>query len=117
LLAKWLRRKDHDVLEAASADEAIVILSSVLAVDIVVTDIEMPGSMNGMDLADHIQKVSPALPVILVSGRPFVEKLRSAAVSAFFQKPYHLQRLSDYIATLVPQSEAIPQKRIQVSDE
>jgi DNA-binding NtrC family response regulator len=117
VLTGWLRHKDHDVLEAASADEAAVILSSALAIDLVVTDIEMPGSMNGIDLADHIRIASPKLPVILVSGEPFVERLRTVSVSAFFPKPYDMQRLSDFIATLVPQADAIPQKRWPVGDE
>ena len=41
-LAHWLREKGHEVLEAATADEALAVLKSIVTVDIVVTDVEMP---------------------------------------------------------------------------
>lgn len=110
-LAEWLRAAQHDVLEAASADEAKIILSSVLAVDLVVTDIQMPGSMNGLDLAEHVRTERPDLPVIVVSGGPYVNRPQTAAVTAFFPKPYDLEGLLSYIATLVPQIENTHQRK------
>ncbi|MFL5285317.1 MAG: response regulator [Rhodopila sp.] len=112
-LAKWLRVEGHDVLEATSADEATVILNSILSIDLVVTDIEMPGSMNGLDLAENIRNRFAALPVIVVSGEPFVDRLRTSAVTAFFPKPYDLGRLSAYISTVLPQVKADPKKSEQ----
>jgi CheY-like chemotaxis protein len=106
-LAEWLRVEGHEVLEAASADEATAILNSILlSLDVVVTDIEMPGSMNGLDLAERIRNRFPALPVIAVSGTAFVDRLRTTAVTAFFPKPCDLARLSAYILTLLPQAKA-----------
>ena len=100
-----------------SADEAVVIFASILSIDLVVTDIEMPGSMNGLDLAEQIKARFPALPVIVVSGRPFVDKLRIGAVTEFFPKPYDLSKLAAYIATLVAPSKTEPEKLKQASDE
>ena len=60
-LAEWLRFEGYEVLEAMSADEAVVIFASILSIDLVVTDIEMPGSMNGLDLAEQIKARFPAL--------------------------------------------------------
>ena len=105
-LAGWLRAEGHEVLEAASADEATAILNSVpLFPDLVITDIEMPGSMNGLDLAERIKNSFPALPVIVVSGTASVDRLRTSAVTAFFPKPYDVAKLSAYL-TLVPHDEA-----------
>src|ERR1700677_4326480 len=116
-LAEWLRFEGYEVLEAMSADEAVVIFASILSIDLVVTDIEMPGSMNGLDLAEQIKARFPALPVIVVSGRPFVDKLRIGAVTEFFPKPYDLSKLAAYIATLGPPSKAEPEKLKKASEE
>ena|ERR1700712_1898542 len=117
VLAEWLRSDGYDVLEAVSADEAVTILSSVAVVDLVVTDIQMPGSMDGLDLADYILKTTPALPVVVVSGNRFVDRLQTVAVAAFFPKPYDVERLSNYIATLVPPTEAISKECGQAGNE
>ena len=70
-LAHWLREKGHEVLEAATADEALAVLKSIVTVDIVVTDVEMPGSMSGLDLTTHLRESFPTLPVIVVSGNRY----------------------------------------------
>jgi CheY-like chemotaxis protein len=116
-LAEWLRFEGYEVLEAMSADEAVVIFASILSIDLVVTDIEMPGSMNGLDLAEQIKARFPALPVIVVSGKPFIDKLGIGTVTEFFPKPYDLSKLTAYIATLVPPNKAGPEKLKQASDE
>ena len=48
-LAYGLREQGHEILEAATADEALAILKSIVTVEIVVTDVEMPGSVSGLD--------------------------------------------------------------------
>ena len=60
-LAEWLRMHDYMVLEAATADEALEVLKSSLTVDVVVTDVHMPGSMDGLTLANYIRRVMAAL--------------------------------------------------------
>ena len=66
-LAEGLRLEGHDVMEAASADEAAAILASAAVVDLVITDVQMPDSMDGLELARRIRADRPALPVIVVS--------------------------------------------------
>ena len=97
-LAHWLR-EGHEVLEAATADEALAILASIVTVDIVVTDVQMPGSMNGLDLTTYIRESFPSLPVIVVSGNPIPKDYTGA--SAFFQKPYDFGRIAAHIGTLL----------------
>jgi DNA-binding NtrC family response regulator len=105
-LAVWLRAEDHSVVEAVSADEAAFVLASPLVeVDAVISDVQMPGSMNGLELARRIRKKSPALPVILVSGHMLEGEAREAGAALFLRKPYDLGRLSQHITELVPQRE------------
>jgi CheY-like chemotaxis protein len=100
-LSHWLRAQGHEVLEAASGDEAITVLGSVLEIDLVVTDIEMPGRLDGLGLARHVREMAPGLPVIVVSGRPVSPEIEAVSV-AFFRKPYDLDRIAALIARLVP---------------
>lgn len=64
-----VERAGFDVLEAANADEAIQILEGNSAIAIVLTDIEMPGSMDGIRLAFAIRDRWPPVQLIVVSGR------------------------------------------------
>jgi CheY-like chemotaxis protein len=59
----------YDAVEADSADEAITILESRKDIRIVFTDIEMPGSMDGLKLARAIRDRWPPIGLILTSGR------------------------------------------------
>ncbi|MGN6328448.1 MAG: response regulator, partial [Rhodanobacter sp.] len=67
-VADYLRDCDFHVAEAASADEAVDLLADGLSVDLVISDVRMPGSLDGIDLADWAAKHRPELPVILASG-------------------------------------------------
>jgi CheY-like chemotaxis protein len=104
-LAHWLR-SGHEIFEAATADEALTILKSIVTVDIVVTDVQMPGSMNGLDLTTYIRESFPSLPVIVVSGNPISKDYAHAA--AFFLKPYDFDRIAARIETLLVTNQSAP---------
>ncbi|TCR63088.1 response regulator [Bosea sp. BK604] len=78
----------YEVFEAANADEAIVRLEQYPAIAIVLTDVEMPGSMNGIQLAFAIRDRWPPIHVIVVSGRmrPGADELPEYV--PFIAKPY-----------------------------
>lgn len=99
-LARWLREEGYEALEAATADEALRVLKSIVSLDIVVTDVEMPGSLNGLELAARLRARLPSLPVIIVSGRLLPEDY--TYVPAFFRKPYDLDQVAARIKALVP---------------
>jgi two-component system, response regulator PdtaR len=111
ILAEWLRTDGFDVVEAASADDAVSVLSSVIGVDLVITDVEMPGSIDGIELADHIRETSLALPVIAVSGAALSNRLPIATVAAYFPKPYELARLSECIVSLLGSAKVPAEER------
>ena len=88
--ADALRESGLAVIEAASADEALAYLGAGGPVDLLFTDIDMPGSLNGLDLARRLKLTNPALPVILTSGTFMTQNIRP--VGLFVSKPYSLER-------------------------
>lgn len=84
-----------DTLVAADADEALEILESCDDVRTLFTDIDMPGSMDGLDLAQHVHERWPDIRVVVTSGRrPDGVDLLPDGVT-FFQKPYEYSRIVD----------------------
>lgn len=86
-----------EVMGCASADDALLILEGQPAIDLVITDICMPGSMDGLELATLIWTRWPRLPVILTSGNRYVlnESLPSHAL--FIRKPWSLDALHEAV--------------------
>ena len=79
LLADELRDAGLRVIEAANADEALSIFEAGAQVDLLFTDVQMPGSMDGVELARRIKTIHPALPIILTSGNAGASAARSSA--------------------------------------
>jgi len=89
-----------DTLEAASADEAIVHLETNPGIRIVFTDINLPGSMDGLRLAAAIRDRWPPIELIVTSGRVKVSDADLPERSHFFSKPYDAGKLVDMLITL-----------------
>jgi CheY-like chemotaxis protein len=88
----------YEVVEASGADEAIACLEARSDIRVVFTDIEMPGSMDGLKLVHAIRKRWPPIVPILASGRvtPLASEMPSDTV--FLPKPYREARLLDVLA-------------------
>ena len=87
MLADQLREAGCTVVEASDADEALLLLrQNLVRIDLVISDVRMPGSMDGLGLARVIRSECPELKIILMSGhhRP----LEGPDYDAFFPKPY-----------------------------
>jgi DNA-binding NtrC family response regulator len=87
-IGDYFRDLGFTVLLARSAAGAIQYLTR-KRVDVVVSDIAMPGTMNGLDLAQWIRRELPAVPVVLMSGVSRVADVAEALGPAvpFFSKP------------------------------
>ena len=98
--AAYLRDGGLAVLEAGDAEAALRLLEA-NAVAAVVSDIVMPGEMDGMALADAIRAMRPGLPVVLVSG--FSERVAEANAQGFpvINKPYGLPDLERRLRLLL----------------
>ena len=82
-----------DVIEVANAHDAVAVLTAEPRVAIIVTDIEMPGSMDGLALARMVRDRWPPVHIIAVSGRQTPQYGDLPERSAFFAKPYDTNRL------------------------
>jgi CheY-like chemotaxis protein len=104
-IADALREHGFGVIEASDADEAIGVLQSAARVDIVVTDIEMPGGTDGLALARFVRAGFPHLGLVITSGRRRGDYLQGLA-DAFFSKPYDLARVVERIRELAARTDA-----------
>ncbi len=77
-----------EVIEAADADEAIRILESRTDIRVVFTDIQMPGSMDGLKLAHAVRNRWPPIKIIVTSGFNFPTEHDLPEGSRFLAKPY-----------------------------
>jgi CheY-like chemotaxis protein len=76
------------VIEAANADEAIAILSAQSDIHLVFTDIQMPGSMDGLKLARFVRDRWLPIKIVATSGHVRAASDELPAGSAFLPKPY-----------------------------
>ena len=103
VIADYLRDCGYKVHEAVSGEEAIAILQAPeVSIDVVFSDVEMPGSMDGFALARWVRANKPGMEVILTSG---IE--RSADIAAtlceagpLMTKPYSSQDVVDRLRQL-----------------
>ena len=78
-----------EAVEAANADQAIEILESRRDIIVVFTDIQMPGSMDGLKLARAIRGRWPPIKIVATSGRAIAEEIDLPEGGRFLPKPYH----------------------------
>jgi len=74
-------------VEAVDADEAVAILESRSDIALLFTDIQMPGTMDGLGLAHSVRERWPPIKIILVSGQLKLANIDIPADSRFFGKP------------------------------
>ena len=74
-------------VEAVDADEAVAILESRSDIALLFTDIQMPGTMDGLGLAHSVRERWPPIKIILVSGQLKLANIDIPAESRFFGKP------------------------------
>jgi len=98
----------HAVSNAAAA---LLHLSGDQPVDLMFTDINLPGEMDGAMLARTARDMRPDLPVVFASGRSStLEQLHSVPNSVILQKPYSLARACEAVASLL--KPAAPSKNV-----
>ncbi len=98
-LSDFLDEAGFKVIEAVDADEAMTILQARPDIQAIISDIEMPGSMDGLALARTVQERWPGVGIVITSGRarPGPEDLSDKV--AFLAKPY----LPDTIINVIRQ--------------
>jgi CheY-like chemotaxis protein len=84
------------VIEAPSGDDALVILQRETSIDVLFTDIRMPGDLDGWDLAERARELRPKLPVIYASGFS-ATPAREVPGGVFLTKPYTTRVILDAV--------------------
>jgi DNA-binding NtrC family response regulator len=97
LIADALAVLDAQVIECACADEALSVLERSEPINLVLTDIRMPGPMDGVQLANMIYQRWPQLPVILTSGNLNMVEGLLPAQATFIAKPWSLDVLHETV--------------------
>lgn len=96
-----LEEAGFGTLEAGSADEAIALLESRKDIQVVFTDINMPGSMDGLRLAHTIRSRWPPLQLVLTSRRLRIRNEDLPERGIFLRKPYDSAELVHAMRSLV----------------
>jgi DNA-binding NtrC family response regulator len=86
-----LREAGHDVIEAFNADEALDVLNARACPDLVISDVRMPGSLDGLGLLAIIRETHPELPVIITSGHLEPGLAEASGACRFLAKPYAIE--------------------------
>lgn len=97
--ADWLRDAGYAVIEASGPAEAMEILASGQPMALLATDITMPGPLDGLDLAAHVRRRCPGLPVLLLSAH--VRDDHSAQADAALAKPFGPSQLLATVEQLI----------------
>ncbi len=90
-----------EVLEAANADQAIEILESRFDISVVFTDIQMPGSMDGLRLAKAIRGRWPPIKIVTTSGHVNVSHGDLPEGGRFLPKPYSPRQITSILRELI----------------
>lgn len=96
VIADAFREAGFSVVEATNADEALAYLEAGGFVDLVFSDVVMPGSLTGEELAERVAHDFPDVKVFLTSGN--LRPKPRPSVEAFFPKPYDVGRVIARVA-------------------
>lgn len=97
--AETLRDEGFTVLEAGNADEAMALVRAGQDFALLITDIRMPGSMDGVALAAAVKEIRPTVPVVLLSSH--ISPDMSHCADAFLSKPFRPSELYDLVTNLI----------------
>jgi two-component sensor histidine kinase len=90
-----------NAVEAVNADEALEILEGRSDISLLFTDIQMPGSIDGLKLAHAVHKRWPEIKIVLVSGKIELSDTDKPAFSRFFGKPLEAKQMISEIQNMV----------------
>jgi PAS domain S-box-containing protein len=106
-----------EVLEAEDGDEALARLQAGARVDLIVSDVKMPGSLNGTELARRVRREWPAIRILLTSG--YVDADEDLESFAVIFKPYRVSELAEKVHEILredlPEAREAPALRLAVA--
>jgi DNA-binding NtrC family response regulator len=100
-----LHFEGFDTVDYATADDAWEAFGDGLNISLLITDIRMPGSIDGAQLTERVHSQWPKLPIIVMSGHETPETVNIANDVAFLPKPWTIGKLTDEVLKAVCQEE------------
>jgi len=88
-------------VQARNADEALLVLASRPDIALLITNVVMPGSINGVEFAHEVARRWPAVKIIVASGQPGLAESDLPLKSLLFAKPYHEEEMAFEIRSLM----------------
>jgi PAS domain S-box-containing protein len=112
-VTRQLQALGYKTIAAGNATEALREVHRGLPIDLMLTDIVMPGSTDGWKLAELIRQIRPGIKVMYTTGYSDVspERLGSNAGIVLLEKPYRLSRLAEVVRTAIDNSVPVPGDR------
>jgi CheY-like chemotaxis protein len=98
---EMIEEAGYEVVEAASADEAIAILERRLDITVVFTDVQMPGSMDGLKLAAAVRDRWPPIKIVATSGQVKLRPDDLPEGGRFLPKPYSPAEITKTLRDLI----------------
>jgi len=96
MLIDGLRDVGYHVIEACNADEALAVLGTA-APDLIISDVRMPGSIDGMGLLAVVRETQPTLPVIITSAHLQATLAIADGATQFVAKPYLMESIIEAV--------------------
>jgi two-component system, response regulator PdtaR len=101
LAVEFVEEAGFGTLEAGDADQAIAVLESCSKIAVLFTDINMPGSMNGLELALVVNNRWPAVEILIASGHVQLPLADLPPNGRFLGKPYRAEAMMAELHSLV----------------
>lgn len=102
--AEALQDAGFEVVEAQDGEGAAKLLDGAGRFDLLFTDVQMPGTLDGIDVATHVRHRHPAIPVLVVSGYAADLTHRLGGLLppvVFINKPYDLQEIVTVLSRMI----------------
>lgn len=103
IASQGLEDAGFEVVEADCAESALKILKARADVGVLFTDIDMPGALDGLDLARLVHERWPAIQLVLTSGRGLPAPVPDDGL--FVAKPYSIEDLTKAVAKVAKQGD------------
>ncbi|GAA3693781.1 hypothetical protein GCM10022268_00820 [Sphingomonas cynarae] len=103
LLREALAQMGYDVITADSGDAALPIVASAVMIDVIVTDVVMPGKANGFDLIEQAKILRPGIHTIAMSGYVAKHGDKIGLADHFIQKPFTIPVIDRALQSLMLQ--------------
>lgn len=100
ILAEALQDVGYGVLEASNVLEAVAVLGK-YKVDVLISDVDMPGGLNGLDLARHLRAYDHSVGILVTSGGHHCQDVDLPIGTRFLPKPYRIDDVLAVVSELI----------------